>query len=215
MQEKLEKWEIEGVELRRDPNQPRRDRKLPEMENNIELDRLRQDVSRLEQELEFTKRFNKAIQDLKDMHCAEWKRAAEEAQKQLESALLQVAMQNRADDTAKKAQEDVAKVQPEFMNHLNEQVNKNTNALQNMLDKHGEEQPVVQARRDAQIMVEELNLKKIRPLAPLIASTCNSMVVSALPNTGVDAAAFCLITPPIAPGIDKSEMTVASVKFTL
>ena len=215
MQEKLEMWEIEGAQLRRDLNQPRCARKQPEMENDIELDRLRHDVSRLEQELEFTKRFNdqcrkhdKAMQDLKDMHCAEWKRAAEEAQKQLQSALLQAAMQNRADDAAKKAQEAV---QLE-LNRLNEQVNKNINALQDMLEEQNRVADVIQALRDAQIMVEELNL---RPLAPLVASTCNPMVVSASPDTGVDVAAFCLITPPIAPGINRSEMAVASVKFTL
>lgn len=90
VQEKLEKWEI----------------------GSIELARLRNDVSRLEQELEFTKRLNdqcrkhdKAMQDLKDIQCAEWKRVADEAQKQLQfaqTALLQVVMQNRADDTGRR-----------------------------------------------------------------------------------------------------------------
>jgi hypothetical protein len=219
MQKKLEKWETEGVALRRDLNQARRVRKQLEMENDIELDslRLRYDVSRLEQELEFTKCLNdqcrkhdKAMQDLKDIQCAEWKRVAEEAQKQLQSAqtaFLQVLMQNRADDTARKSQEDLAKVQLEFMNRLNERVNMNTNASQDMPDKHGKEQKTVTD-------VKELKKKWQSSLAPLTASTCNSRVVSTSPM-GVDAAAFCLITPPIAPGIDKLEMAVASVKFTL
>jgi hypothetical protein len=162
MQKKLEKSETEGAALRRDLNEARLARKQLEMENDIELGRLRNNVSRLEQELEFTKSFNdqgrkhdKAIQDLKDIHCAGWKMAAEEAQKQLQSA-LQVVTKNSADDTAKKA----------------------------------------------------------RSLAPLIASTCNSMVVSPT-SVGGAAFKFCLITPPIAPGIDKSEMAIASVKFTI
>ena len=125
MQKKLEKWETEGAALRRDLNQARHVRKQLEMENDIELDslRLRYDVLRLEQELEFTRRLNdqcrkhdKAMQDLKDIQCAEWKRVAEEAQKQLQSAqttVIQVLMQNRADDAAKKSQEELAKVQLE------------------------------------------------------------------------------------------------------
>jgi hypothetical protein len=60
----------------------------------------------------------------------------------------------------------------------------------------------------------KLERSKIRPLAPLIAENSNSIVVNAS-AAGGDAAAFCLITPPIAPGIDKSEMAFASVKFTL
>ena len=158
----MEKSETEGAALRRDLNEARLARKQLEMEYDIELDKLRNNVSRLEQELEFTKRFNdrgrkydKAMQDLNDLHCAGWKMAAEEAQKQLQPALLQVGLKNRADDTA----------------------------------------------------------KKTRSLAPLIASTCNSMVVSAS-STGVGGAAFkfCLITPPIAPGIEKSEMAVFTIQ---
>lgn len=159
--------------MRRDLNQARRVRKQLEMENDIELDslRLRYDVLRLEQELEFTRRLNdqcrkhdKAMQDLKDIQCAEWKRVAEEAQKkQLQSAqttVLQVLVQNRADGAAKKSQEELAKVQLDIMNRLNEQGNMNTHASQDMPDKHDsdEEQkrvadacPVVHACKDAQI----------------------------------------------------------------
>jgi hypothetical protein len=109
MQKKLEKWETEGAALRLDLNQARRVWKQLGTENDIELDslRLRYDVLGLEQELECTKRLDKAMQGLEDIQCAEWKRVAEEAQKQLQSAqtaLLQVVLhtQNRADDTAKK-----------------------------------------------------------------------------------------------------------------
>ena len=105
------------------------------------------------------------MQDLKDIQCVEWKRVAEEAQKQLQlqsaqTTVLQVLMQNRADDAAKKSQEELVKVQLDIVNRLNERGNMNTRASQDMPDKHDsdEEQkrvadacPVVHACKDAQI----------------------------------------------------------------
>ena len=182
MQKKVENLKAERAELKWSLDEERSARK--QLENDVKLLRL---------ELEFSKRFNdqarendKAMQDLKDMRCAEWKRAAEEAQKareQLQSVLL--AMQNRAqaNDTAKKVKDTVAIARHECFNRLNEQVNKNTKALQDIPD--------------------------------MITSNYNSIVVRS-PHAGA-AAAFCLITPPIAPGIDKSDTLarVASVTFTL
>ncbi|KAF8735855.1 hypothetical protein AX14_001361 [Amanita brunnescens Koide BX004] len=202
MQKKVEKLEAERAELKWSLDEERSARK--QLENDVKLLRL---------ELEFSKRFNdqakendKAMQDLKDMRCAEWKRAAEEAQKareQLQSVLL--AMQNRAqaDDTAKK-------------------VNKNTKALQDIPDKHSEKQKrVVDAYQAAQQVTrgcpndDEIG-EELQSLPSLIASNFNGIVVRS-PAVGA-AAAFCLITPPIAPGIDKSDTAlawVASVTFTL
>ena len=127
-------------------------------------------------------------------------------------------------DLAKKSQEELVKVQLDIVNRLNERGNMNTHASQDMPDKHDsdEEQkrvadacPVVHACKDAQIRANLTELKKMQPsLAPLTVAISNSRVVSASPM-GVDAAAFYLITPPIAPGIEKSEMAVASVKFTI
>ncbi|KAF8724747.1 hypothetical protein AX14_008623 [Amanita brunnescens Koide BX004] len=86
MQKRLEKLNAERAELRRSLDEERSARE--QLENDIKLERLRNDASesRLQLELEFAKRFNdqarendKVMQDLKDAHCAEWKRVAEEA----------------------------------------------------------------------------------------------------------------------------------------
>ncbi|KAF8699742.1 hypothetical protein AX14_000905 [Amanita brunnescens Koide BX004] len=151
LQKKLAKWETERAELRRGLEEDRS--ALKQLENDAKLERSKNDVLRLQQELDFHKRLDaqgrendKAMQDLKDMHSAEWKRVAEEARKGCGVLLSALATTLKT---------------------------------------------------------------RMQSPAPLIFSNYNRIVVSSS-AADWDAAAFCLVTPPI----DKSEM-VASVRFTL
>lgn len=92
--------------------------------------------------------------------------------------------------------------------------------MQDILDKDSEEQkraadayPAAQQVTRGRANDDDKRAEETRFLAPLIVSSSNRIVVTA-PPTG-DGAAFCLVTPPIAPGSDKSEVAVASVRFTL